>query len=113
MLLRGPVACGLTAAATAAAAAAPPPPPAPPALVSAWAKAPCTYSGARQCDFSLDAPLLGVGAMLGVSSASNITFYLTKNDLWCLSCGIQPTCRYGTYNNTLFYPQSPLVASLA
>ena len=100
-------ACGLTAAAAAAAAATPPPPPAPPALVSTWAKAPCTYSGARQCDFSLDAPLLGngdVGAMLGVSSASNITFYLTKNDLWCLSCGIQPTCRYGTYNNTLFYP---------
>ena len=100
--------CGLAAT---AASAAPPPPPAPPALVTNWTSAPCTYSGARQCSFSIDGPLLGngdVGAMLGTSSASNVTFYLTKNDFWCLSCGVQPKCRYGTYNNTLYFPAMQL-----
>ena len=95
----------------AAALAAPPSPPAPPTLVTNWTSAPCTYSGARQCGFTIDGPLVGngdVGAMMGVSTASNVTFYLTKNDFWCLSCGVQPKCRYGTYNNTLFFPPMQL-----
>ena len=101
----------LAAAAAAQAQAQAPPPPPPPPLVSTWSAAPCTYSGARNCAFGLDGPVLGngdVGAMLGVSSASNVSFYITKNDFWCLACGVQPACRYGTYNNTLHYPPMQL-----
>jgi len=103
----------LSAAALAglAAPAAPSPPSPPPPFVSTWSAAPCTYSGARNCGFTIDGPLLGngdVGAMLGVSSASNVSFYITKNDFWCLACGVQPACRYGTYNNTLFNPPMQL-----
>jgi len=107
------LALALLLAPPAAGAAAPPlsPPPPPPRLVTTWSSAPCAYSGARNCPFTLDGPLLGngdLGAMLGVSSASNVSFYLTKNDFWCLACGMQPQCRYGTYNNTLFYPPMTL-----
>lgn len=54
-----------------------------------------------------DGPLAGngdVGVMLGGSAASNISLWLTKNDLWNLAQGEEPECRYGTFNYTLFVP---------
>lgn len=42
--------------------------------------------------------------MMGVSSFSNLSFWLTKNDFWCLACGQEPECRYGDFNQTLYVP---------
>ena len=58
----------------------------------------------RHSPAQADGPLLGngdLGVMVGVSSRSNLTFWLTKNDWWCLSCGEEPECRYGDFNQTL------------
>lgn len=62
----------------------------------------------RRFSGNADGPLIGngdVGAMLGASAASNISFWLTKNDFWDLAQGEEPECRYGTYNYTLFVPK--------
>ena len=79
-----------------------------PSQVGTFHAPPCQYRvGARNCPGNSDGPLIGngdLGAMLGTGSLSNITFFFTKNDFWTLNIGVEPTCRYGTYNNTLYVP---------
>jgi hypothetical protein len=79
-----------------------------PSQVGAFHAPPCQYRvGARNCPGNSDGPLIGngdLGAMLGTGSLSNLTFFFTKNDFWALNIGVEPGCRYGTYNNTLFVP---------
>jgi hypothetical protein len=65
-----------------------------------------TKCNPRHRPANADGPLAGngdVGAMLGGSWGSNITLFLTKNDLWNVATS-QPECRYGTFNYTLFVP---------
>ena len=82
--------------------------PLPPSQVGVFHAPPCQYRvGARNCPGNSDGPLTGngdLGAMLGTGIFSNITFFFTKNDFWSVNIGIEPGCRYGTYNNTLYVP---------